>query len=88
MAARSKQPSCHQPVKCCDNQTVLINNDFDKSTAINSVQFEKQLLFVAVIFSFPYFYPEVQEPLDTRISYQHPPPLNQDRGVLYETFLI
>lgn len=81
------QKGCHQAVPCCDDQTVLIDNDFEKTPALQSLSFEKQLYFIAYVFHFPFVLKEIQKPANTLLL-RHPPPTSEDIIILHETFLI
>lgn len=87
MQKQALQKGCHQPVPCCDDQTFLIDNDFEKTPALQSLNFEKQLYFVAYVFHFPFVLKETQKPINNYIL-RHPPPPSEDIIILHETFLI
>lgn len=87
MQMQTPKKSCHTPVPCCDDQTVLIDNDFDKTPALQSLNFEQQLFFVAYVFYFPYVLKEIQQPANNFLL-RHPPLPSEDIIILHETFLI
>lgn len=87
MQMEAQKKGCHQPVPCCDDQTVLIDNDFEKTPALQSLTFGQQLCLVAYVFNFPFRFQEIQKPVNS-FFLKHPPLYPDDIFILHESFLI